>query len=251
MRLKLTIAYDGAPYKGWQFQPKVTTVQETVEIAISEIAKVPIKIYASGRTDTGVHAYGQVAHFDAPEKSKMLPENWLVAVNTRLPAAVRIMNCEEVPNGFHARFSAVSKTYEYRIETGDVVRPHDAGRVWHVPRGLDVEILTECLQAYIGEHDFRHFSALRGNESEETSFRRVITEASVQLEGSQLIISYSANGFLYKMVRILTGVAVSVARGRLGREEFSSMLTSINTEFNTAKLCAPAGGLSLLKVIYP
>ena len=250
MRCKLTIAYNGTPYKGWQSQPKMVTVQQTLEDAISEIAKTPMKIYGSGRTDTGVHADGQVAHFDTPQGSRMLPENWLVAVNTRLPSSVRLMDCEEVSNDFHARFSAPSKTYEYLLETSRVVHPHDADRVWHIPRGFDPEVLAECLTDYVGEHDFRHFCALRGNESAETSYCREISEAAVQVNGSRIKLTYSANGFLYKMVRILTGVSVSVACGRVAKEEFRRMLTDLESEFNTAKLCAPAAGLSLKEVKY-
>ncbi len=250
MRLKLTIAYDGAPYKGWQYQPGMVTVQETLEHALSEIAKTPLKVHASGRTDTGVHAHGQVAHFDPPPNLTMQPRNWVAAVNTRLPASIRIIACEQVDPEFHARFSATSKTYDYLIETGKIVHPHDHNRVWHVPRGLQTDLLTECLSSYLGEHDFRHFCALRGNETDESSFVRCLTEASVTQNGSNLTLSYSANGFLYKMVRILTGVAVSTAIGRIPKTNFDRMLTELTADFNTAKLCAPAAGLSLRNVQY-
>ena len=250
MRHKITIAYDGAPYKGWQFQPDVVSVQEKLEQGLSAIAKAPIKIHGSGRTDTGVHAYGQVAHFDAPVGSRMTPENWLKAVNTRLPASIRLVDCELVTEDFHARFSAKSKTYEYVIETASIALPHDDNRVWHVPRGLDPAILEECLSDYVGEHDFRHFSALRGNETEESSFVRTLTQASVKQEGSKLYLRYSANGFLYKMVRILTGVVVSTACGRMEKATFQKMLTELDGDYNTAKLCAPAAGLTLVEVEY-
>lgn len=250
MRLKLTIAYDGAPYRGWQYQPGMVTVQETLERALSEIAKTPLKAHASGRTDTGVHAHGQVAHFDPPANLTMQPRNWVAAVNTRLPASIRIMACEQVDPEFHARFSATSKTYDYVIETGEIVHPHDHNRVWHEPRRLQKDLLTECLENYIGEHDFRHFCALRGNETDESSFVRCLSEASVTQDGSKLTLSYSANGFLYKMVRILTGVAVSTAIGRIPKTDFNRMLIELDKDFNTAKLCAPAAGLSLRSVEY-
>ena len=250
MRLKLTIAYDGAPYSGWQYQPGMVTVQETVERALSEIAKSEIKVYASGRTDAGVHADGQVVHFDPPEGSRMQPENWVAAVNTRLPASIRILGCERVESDFHARFSAISKTYEYVIETRGVLHPHNHNRVWHIPQTLELDQLKACLEGYVGEHNFRHFSALRGNETEDTSYVRCLTEASVEQSGTQLLLRYSSNGFLYKMVRILTGVAVSTAIGRLGRQEFEKMLTDTDADCNTAKYCAPAAGLFLKSVNY-
>ncbi len=253
MRLKLTIAYDGAPYKGWQTQPNTTTVQETLEQALSTIAKGPIKIHGSGRTDTGVHAHAQVAHFDPPAGSRMSPQNWLAATNTKLPASIRLMDVCAVPPDFHARFSATSKTYSYRIETAPVLHPHDVHRVWHLPRGLDPSLLATALQSYIGAHDFRHFSALRGNESAETSYIRTLTEASVTTHGTQLTLRYSANGFLYKMVRLLTGIAVSVAQGKLPLDRFHAMLAPRDApplDHNAAKLCAPPSGLSLTKVYY-
>ena len=111
MRLKLTIAYDGRPYGGWQSQPNSTTVQDLIIDALAAVGKEPIKLHGSGRTDTGVHAEAQVAHFDAPEGLKMNPFNWVPALNTKLPATIRIMDCEEVASDFHARYLAKEKTY--------------------------------------------------------------------------------------------------------------------------------------------
>lgn len=250
MLLKFTIAYDGAPFKGWAKQPKVATVQEAIEEALTEVAQEPVKIYGSGRTDTGVHADGQVAHFTVPEGNSMNPYNWLPAVNTKLPPAIRILQCEEVPDDFHARFSALSKTYVYTVDTSPVLHPHKAERVWHLPRQLDPETLQACLKMYLGEKDFRHFSALRGNETEETSYVRNLTEASLTETPTGFQITYTASGFLYKMVRILTGVAMQVAQARLLMSIFEDMVEGSEEEFQAAKYCAPAAGLCLKEVHY-
>jgi len=251
MRIKLTIAYDGAPYKGWQYQPGMVTVQETIEEALSAVAKQRLSIYASGRTDTGVHANGQVAHFDAPASLTLPPARWAAALNTKLPPFIRIIMSEQVAEDFHSRFSAVSKTYQYRVITREVMHPHYHGRAWHMPRGLDLAILQQVMEAYQGEHDFRHFSALRGNETEETSYVRHITEACYDQQEDGVVIRYSGNGFLYKMVRILTGVAVQAAQGRMELSQLHAMLSDVEGEYNTAKFCAPAGGLTLQEVRYP
>lgn len=250
MRLKLTIAYDGAPFKGWAKQPGVSTIQDSIETALSEVSQESVKIYGSGRTDTGVHASGQVAHFDVPAGNSMNPYNWLPAVNTKLPPSIRVMNCEEVPSDFHARFSALTKTYVYTVDTSPILHPHQHGRAWHLPRQLDPVTLKECLEMYIGEKDFRHFSALRGNETEETSYVRNLTEATLTETPTGYQITFSANGFLYKMVRILTGVAMQVAQARLLMSIFQDMIAGDGENFNVAKYCAPADGLSLIYVKY-
>ena len=133
VRLKLTIAYDGHRFGGWQLQPNTDTIQERLETALAEIAKEPLRLHGSGRTDSGVHAIGQVAHFDAPDQLTMNPVNWLAALNTRLPATIRVLECEEVANDFHARFSALSKTYHYELSNAPILPPFQAGRVWHLP----------------------------------------------------------------------------------------------------------------------
>ncbi|MDA0765427.1 MAG: tRNA pseudouridine synthase A, partial [Verrucomicrobia bacterium] len=123
MRLKLTIAYDGRPFGGWQIQPNADTVQERIEDALAEIAKQPLRLHGSGRTDAGVHALGQIAHFDPPPALTMNPVNWVAALNTKLPATIRILDCEEVPDAFHARFAALGKTYTYNLATTPTLPP--------------------------------------------------------------------------------------------------------------------------------
>ena len=249
MRIKLTIAYDGAPYKGWARQPNLSTIQGELEGALSSITKSSIAIHGSGRTDTGVHAHAQIAHFEAPDDNKIPLQSWCPAINSKLPPTIRIIKCEKVSADFHARFSALSKTYCYTIVTSPVLHPHLFGRAWHIPASLDYLKLQEVLQAYLGSHDFRNFSALRGNESEQTIYTREITQAELTKTSDGLQIRYSANGFLYKMVRILTGVSVQVTQGRISEQEFSQMLKADIKE-TKAKYCAPAFGLSLESVRY-
>jgi len=220
-RLKLTIAYDGRPYKGWQIQPNGSTVQAHIEKAIEAVSKESVRIHASGRTDTGVHANCQVAHFDSPTTVDINPYNWVPALNTKLPSAIRILTCEEVADTFHSRFDAVSKTYIYDI-----------------------------LNTYIGTHDFRNFAALRGNETEDTDYTRTLTVSSLTETPNGYRLTYAGTGFLYKMVRILTGTAIQVAQGRLRLDDHADLLHSPFTEKKNP-LCAPPDGLTLEFVQYP
>jgi len=252
MRLKLTIAYDGRPFLGWQSQTGGNTVQDLLNEALESIAKQPLRMHGSGRTDTGVHALGQVAHFDAPADSTMNPYNWVPALNTKLPATIRVMDCEEVSDDFNSRFTAVGKTYFYDICTAPVLPPLKAGLVWHLPRLLDADVLREALAIYIGKHDFHAFAAYRGNEQEDTDYTREIFAADLETLADGYRIRYNGDGFLYKMARMLTGSAMKVAQGRLRLDDFSDYLDQpAGLPFGKAPLCAPADGLYLEKVIYP
>ncbi|MFD2157698.1 tRNA pseudouridine(38-40) synthase TruA [Rubritalea tangerina] len=252
MRLKLTIAYDGRPYSGWATQPNATTVQDLVQDALSNVAKETIKIQGSGRTDTGVHADAQVAHFDAPAHMDMNPYNWVPALNTKLPATIRVTDCQEVADDFHSRFSAEAKTYTYFLATCPVLHPMLAGRAWHLPRQLDPDFLQKALDHYLGTHDFQAFGALRGNESETTSYLRTLTEASLQSTTDGYLLRYTGDGFLYKMVRLLTGAAVHVAQGRLRLDDHLALLDQpSDLPHGRSPYCAPAAGLTLTEVTYP
>lgn len=249
MRLKLTIAYDGRPFKGWQSQPNGTTVQDLLESALTEVAKEPVKVHGSGRTDTGVHANGQIAHFDQPEGLTMNPFNWVPALNTKLPATIRVMQCEEVAPDFHSRFAAKQKTYSYKLSLEPILHPHKAGLMWHLPRQLDPITLQQALDHYVGTHNFRAFAANRGNETDDTDYTRTITEASLTHTEYGYLISYTGNGFLYKMVRLLTGAAVQAAQGRLRLDDHYDLVNSPSDE-KKAPYCAPADGLTLESVDY-
>ena len=136
MRAKATIEYLGAAYAGWQIQPNADTVQERIESALASIAHQPVRLHGSGRTDSGVHATGQIAHADVPDRPTMNPANWVAALNAELPATIRILRCEEAPPEFHARFSATGKTYEYELCTAPILPPLKAGLAGLLAAGL-------------------------------------------------------------------------------------------------------------------
>lgn len=251
MRLKLTIAYDGRPFLGWQSQSGGNTVQDFLNEALEATAKQPIKMHGSGRTDTGVHALGQVAHFDAPEDSTMNPYNWVPALNTKLPATIRVMSCEEVSAEFHSRFSAMGKRYYYDVCTDPVLPPLKAGLTWHLPRLLDADVLQQALKCFEGKHDYHAFAAYRGNEDEETDYVRRIFSASLTALPDGYRMSFHGDGFLYKMVRMIVGSAIKVAQGRLRLNDLGLLLDQpMGLPHGKAPMCAPADGLYLKEVIY-
>ena len=251
MRLKLTIAYDGRPYSGWQSQPNGNTVQDIIQDALEKVAKTPVKLHGSGRTDTGVHADAQVAHFDTPESVDMNPYNWVPALNTKLPATIRIMDCEEVADDFHARFSATQKIYCYDLCLAPVLHPLMQGRAWHLPRQLDPESLEQALSHYLGEHCFKAFAANRGNETEATEYTRTLSESSFKVIEDGYRITYAGDGFMYKMVRLLTGAAVQAAQGRLRLDDHLALLNQAeDLPYGKSPFCAPADGLTLKEVKY-
>jgi tRNA pseudouridine38-40 synthase len=251
MRLKLTIAYDGRPFLGWQTQTGGNTIQDILHHALLEISKQPLRLQAAGRTDTGVHAHGQVAHFDAPETGTMNPANWVPALNTKLPPSIRVMACEEVPADFHSRFSATSKIYHYDINTDPILPPLKAGLAWHLPRLLDPDALRNALNLFIGTHDFHAFAAYRGNELPDTNYTRTIHSAELITLADGYRIRFHGNGFLYKMVRMLTGSAVKAAQGKLLIDDLAILLDQPPIlPHGKAPQSAPPDGLFLEQVLY-
>ncbi|MEM0898160.1 MAG: tRNA pseudouridine(38-40) synthase TruA [Verrucomicrobiota bacterium] len=247
MRIKLTIAYDGRPFEGWQSQPSGRTVQDQMEAALERIAKKRISLHASGRTDTGVHALGQVAHFDAPANSSMDAAAWMRALNAHLPRTIRVMASEGVADDFHARFSVIKKTYRYEIDTSEVLRPLRAGLAWHHPQVIDRDLLRESLVLFQGEHDFAAFAANRG-DGKDLETVRTIHEARLAEHGETLALTYTGNGFLYRMVRLLTGSAMRCATGGEPVRWIANLLEPAGTAHSSH--CAPADGLTLVSVDY-
>lgn len=251
MRLKLTIAYDGRPYNGWQSQACGNTVQDHLAQALETVAKQPLKIQGSGRTDTGVHALGQIAHFDAPADISMNAYNWVPALNTKLPATIRVMACEEAQAEFHARFSATGKIYHYDIATDPVLPPLKAGLAWHLPKLLDADVLQQALNRFLGKHDFHAFAAYRGNEGPDMDWQRTIHRAELSTLDDGYRITLEGDGFLYKMVRLIIGAAVHAAQGRMRLDDLAAMLDQPDgLPLGKSPNCAPAGGLYLQRVIY-
>ncbi len=249
--LKLTIAYDGRPFQGWQSQAGGNTVQDHLARAVSAVAKEPVRPHGAGRTDTGVHAHGQVAHFTPPPGLTMNPYNWVPAINSGLPPTIRVLECEEMPPDFHSRFSATGKIYHYDIRTDPVLPPLMAGLAWHLPRLLDADLLARALECFIGVHDFHGFAAYRGNERPDTDWLRTIRRAEVAAMEHGYRITYEGDGFLYKMARMLTGAAVHTAQGRMPFEDLVELLDQPRgLPRGKSPVCAPADGLYLEQVLY-
>ena len=253
MRLKLSIAYDGRPYRGWATQPEAGSVQDCIEAALAEVAKTKIRIHGSGRTDSGVHAEAQVAHFDSPSSMTMNPYNWVPALNTKLPATIRVIDSVEAHPDFHARFSVKSKVYTYDLCMLPVLPPMLAGRAWHLPRQLDLVSLEQALELMVGERDFRGFAAKRGNETSETSYVRRLFRCDLERTDTGYRITYQGEGFLYKMARLLTGAAVYTAQGRLSLAELEAIFKVDDIDHAAIKrspFCSPPDGLTLHSVDY-
>lgn len=253
-RLKLTLAYDGRPWQGWQSQPGGRTVQDQLESVLRELTGARVIVHGSGRTDAGVHARGQVAHLELPEESSLRGEALVRALNVHLPLSIRVLRCEEAPDEFHARYDARGKVYEYRIWRADVMSPFEAGLAWHVFKGLDLDLMRAGAELMRGTHNFARLSAARGDISEEQrrenagGLTRTIRRAEVLDEGDVLRLEFEGDGFLYKMVRLMTGSLVHAARGRAPLEWIRQLVQE--PEGLKSQHCAPADGLYLVRVVY-
>lgn len=249
-RFRLTVAYDGRPFAGWQSQVGGNTIQDVLLTALQSICPAIETVQGSGRTDAGVSAGAQTAHFDAPGEWSMGPQEWCRALNAKLPATIRIFSCEEVASDFHSRFSATGKRYGYRIETGETLPPLLAGLAWH-RRGLATgSELADAAALFEGTHDFRAFSANRndGKDAERDTERTIFRTEVEQVGENSVIIHFEGTGFLYKMVRFLVGSVVYCVEGRFPPPEIEALLKG--GADHKAPFCAPADGLSLERVFY-
>ncbi len=253
-RLRLTLAYDGRPWQGWQSQPGGQTVQDHLEAILQKLTGTQVAVHGSGRTDAGVHARGQVAHIELTEESSLRGESLVRAMNVNLPPSIRVLHCEDAPSDFHARFSAKGKVYEYRIWRGDVMSPFEVGFAWHVFKGLDIDLMREGAALMCGTHNFARLSAARGDISEEerrenaAGLTRTIERVEIFDEGDLLRLEFEGEGFLYKMVRLMTGSLVHAARGRASLEWIRQLVQE--PDGMKSHHCAPADGLYLLRVLY-
>lgn len=244
MKLKLTISYDGSPFEGWQSQARGGAVQDVIEAALAKIAGERIILRGAGRTDAGVHALAQCAHIDVPD-GKLDAEGWLRALNGNLPPTVRILEAGPADEEFHSRFSAKGKIYRYLIRNQPVQPPLEAGRVWHEPRPLDESHVRAAAEVFVGRHDFVAFAANRGDAPRHTV--RTIRSIQVERDGSLYTLTFEGEGFLYKMVRMLTGAIVRVGHQRETAEDLRERLAARGPRWNHV---APACGLYLVKVLY-
>jgi len=245
--IKLTVAYDGTNYHGFQEQrgTGLSTVQETLETVLSKLAKRPVQIIGAGRTDAGVHAQGQVVNFRC--------ENWPVplekvhlAVNSLLPGDIAVLKAEEVPPEFHARFSATAKTYRYAIYHSRVMSPLHRLYYLHEPRQMDVEAMRVAVRYLLGTHDFKSFQA-QGTPVKDTV--RTIYRAEIEYEAPFLHLYIKGNGFLYNMVRIITGTLIDVGIGKTEPEEMENIIKA--KDRTRAGTTAPPQGLCMMEVEYP
>jgi tRNA pseudouridine38-40 synthase len=246
-RLKLIIAYDGAPFAGWQSQTHGNTVQDHIERAIGSIGGHPVRVHGAGRTDAGVHALGQCAHVDLGD-GRIPAEKWLPALNAQLPAAIRILRCRYVSNAFHARYSAKGKTYRYMVWNDAVLPPFERGRAWHVTAALNVEAITEAAREFEGRHDFAAFAANRGTPVASTV--RTILRVRIRRSGPRITLQFEGDGFLYKMVRLMAGALVRVGRGATTGKEIRQRVRSHSAGIQAPRFAAPPEGLILLRVRY-
>lgn len=241
--LRLDICYDGTRYRGWQRLPgREDTIQGKLETALSRILNEPIEISGSGRTDAGVHARGQVANFHC--ESSMPAGEILTNLRRYLPEDIGIYSCRDVSPRFHARLNAKEKTYRYRIWNSTKPCVFDRRFVTVMPDRLDIAAMREAAAYLVGEHDFAAFC---GNAKMKKSTVRFIRSIEIELEGEELHLNFTGNGFLHNMVRILVGTLVEVGRGERSAESIPSLFGGKRAE---AGFLAPAQGLCLMEVMY-
>lgn len=238
-RVRLTVAYDGTAYHGWQVQPGVVTIESKLNECLSDLLKEEIQVIGASRTDSGVHALGNIAVFDT--EARMPAEKMSYALNQRLPEDIRIQRSEEVPFDWHPRHCESRKTYEYRIYRGEFPMPIKRLYALFTYHKLDVEKMQLAARYLEGEHDFKSFCQI-GAQVESTV--RTIYSVDIIEEGSDLIIRVCGNGFLYNMVRIIVGTLLEVGREKRAPEDMQDILEK--KDRSAAGPTAPAHGLTLM-----
>ncbi len=243
MNYKLTLAYDGTAYHGWQRQKNGITVQEVLENALSEIFSEEIVVTGCSRTDAGVHAKIYVCNFKG--ETTIPTDKIPTVVNTHLPEDIRAYTCEEASNEFNARFHTVRKAYEYKILNREIADPLLKNYMWHYPISLDFEEMCKAAEIIQGKHDFAPFCA--AGSSAKTTVRNLM-HLSVKKDGDVLTVRAEADGFLYNMVRIIVGTLVYVGNGKLKSEEVAELMKK--NDRRLMGITAPPQGLALVEVMY-
>jgi len=241
--IKLTIEYDGKEYNGWQKQPNKLNIQGEIERAIEAITGEKVELYASGRTDAGVHSLGQVANFKI--ESKIPIEKIAIAINSQIKNSIRIIHAEEVEENFHSRYNCKQKTYRYIINNSPYGSSIYRNLEYHMPIKLNIEDMKKAVSYFEGEHDFKAFKS-SGTSSK--SSVRVIYKAIVRQEKDRIIIELTGNGFLYNMVRIIAGTLVDVGLGKIHPNAIPEILES--GDRTKAGKTLPPYGLFLVSVNY-
>jgi tRNA pseudouridine38-40 synthase len=242
-RWKCVCAYDGTTFPGWQSQAGRRAIQDVIEARMAEIFGRPVRLHGSGRTDAGVHALGQVFHFDAEWRHGT--DKLLAAFRVGLPAAIQIKSVRRVAADFHARFQATGKRYIYDVHLGDA-DPFTRPYCWVIFKPLDLAAMQAAAAVLRGRHDFRAFTALNGTAREDTV--RDVRRLELTRRGRRVRVTAEADGFLYKMMRSLVGALVSAGEGKLSTADLRRILES--RERTAAVLTAPPQGLFLARVFY-
>ena len=247
LKFKLTIAYDGTGYEGWQVQKTGTGVQEKVEAALAKLFPSHPRVHSSSRTDTGVHALGMVAHFElSPAECKMPARKLALALNAWLPEDIRVLAAARARGDFHARFQATGKQYRYFVWNHAAMNPLIRHTAWHVPRPLDLSAMRLAAPAFVGKHDFQSFAANPGYAKASTVRR--LARCELKRRGRLLTFVIEGDGFLYKMCRGIVGTLVQIGLGKFAPDDILRMLESKDRA--VAGMSAPAHGLVLWKVFY-
>ena len=242
--IKLTIEYDGKNFPGWQSQPGKVSIQTEIENAIKSITGEEVQIIASGRTDAGVHALGQVANFhtETTIPIKQIP----YAINSKLTKSIVIKDAVEVDDRFHSRYNCKQKTYRYIINNSEFPSALNRYREFHMPYKLDIDKMKKAIKHFEGEHDFAGFKSSGGSEKKTTI--RNLTKCELLEDGERIIIELTGNGFLYNMVRIISGTIVDIGLGKIDVDEIDKIIES--KDRTKAGKTLPPHGLYLVKVEY-
>lgn len=243
-RIALGIVYDGQAWQGWQTQPHRQTVQDSVEAALSKFTAHPVATVCAGRTDTGVHALNQVVHLDTD--ITRTEESWVRGTNAHLPPSIAVQWARHVPDAFHARFSAIARSYTYVMLNTRVRHPLWDGRVGWVHQPLDVAAMEVAARELLGEHDF---SSFRSSQCQAKSPVRTVQSVDITEQGSKIVVRLTANAFLHHMVRNIMGALVQVGQGRQGVNYISQLLLARDRTLGAPTFSAQ--GLYLTDVAYP
>lgn len=240
---KCTVSYDGTAYAGFQLQQQQKTIQGTIEKALADFHGQEVKIFASGRTDAGVHAKGQVFHFES--SLELQSYNWIRVLNTRLPGDIRLVAMEQASQQFHARYDVQEKEYRYFIHYAAHENPLRRLYTYHVREPLDLELMKEAASFFIGEHDFTAFSSAKSTKENRV---RTIRRLEIEEDGEELVVICAGNGFLQHMVRIIVGTLIAIGQGKIPLGQIEEAF--LQKERSLAGKTAAAKGLCLWKVSY-